>query len=36
MPQLDVVCDLGMSFNVNSSQMSWTPDIEFFDNSGQI
>jgi hypothetical protein len=29
-PQLDVVCDLGISFNVDSSWTSWTLDIEFF------
>jgi hypothetical protein len=28
MTQLDVVCDLGISFNVASSWMSWTLDIE--------
>jgi hypothetical protein len=28
-PQLDVVCDTGINFNVNSSWMSWTLDIEF-------
>jgi hypothetical protein len=27
-PQLDVVCDLGISFNVDSSWMSWTLYIE--------
>jgi hypothetical protein len=25
---LDVVCDLGISFNVNNSWMSWTLDID--------
>jgi hypothetical protein len=29
MPQLDVLCDLGVSFNVDNSWMSWTVDIEF-------
>jgi hypothetical protein len=28
MPQLDVVCDLGICFNMNSSWMSWTLDIK--------
>jgi hypothetical protein len=28
MPQLDVVCDLGISFNMDSSWTSWTLDIE--------
>jgi hypothetical protein len=28
MAQLDVVCDLGISFNVHSSWMSWALDIE--------
>jgi hypothetical protein len=28
MSQLDVVCDLGISFNVNISWMSWTLDID--------
>jgi hypothetical protein len=26
--QLDVVCDLNISFNVDNSWTSWTPDIE--------
>jgi hypothetical protein len=30
MPQLNVVFDLGISFNIDSSWMSWTLDIEFF------
>jgi hypothetical protein len=29
MPQLDIVCDLRISFNINSSWMSWTLDVEF-------
>jgi hypothetical protein len=28
MPQLDVICDLGISFNVDNSWTSWTRDIE--------
>jgi hypothetical protein len=28
MPQLDVVCDLDISFNVDISWTSWTLDIE--------
>jgi hypothetical protein len=37
MPQLDVICDLGVSFNVDNFWMSWTLDIEtFFGNSGRI
>jgi hypothetical protein len=28
MPQLSVVCDMGISFNVDSSWMCWTLDIE--------
>jgi hypothetical protein len=28
MPQFDVVCDLGISFNVNSSWTSWTLDVD--------
>jgi hypothetical protein len=28
MPQLDFVCDLGISFNMDNSWMSWTLDIE--------
>jgi hypothetical protein len=27
-PQLNVVCDLGISFNVDSSWMSWALDIK--------
>jgi hypothetical protein len=30
MPQLDVVCELGVSFNEDSSWTSWTLDIEIF------
>jgi hypothetical protein len=30
MPQLDVICDLGVSFNVDNFWMSWTLDIETF------
>jgi hypothetical protein len=28
MSQLDVVCNMGISFNVNSSWTSWTLDID--------
>jgi hypothetical protein len=28
MPQLDVICDLGINFNVDSSWTSWTLDIK--------
>jgi hypothetical protein len=28
--QLDVICDLGISFNVNSTWMSWTLDFDIF------
>jgi hypothetical protein len=28
MPQWQVICYLGISFNMDSSWMSWTPDIE--------
>jgi hypothetical protein len=28
MHQLDVICDLGISFNVDNSWMSWTLDME--------
>jgi hypothetical protein len=28
MPKLDVVCDLGIRINMDSSWMSWTLDIE--------
>jgi hypothetical protein len=28
MPQLDVVCDLGISFNVDNSYTGWALDIE--------
>jgi hypothetical protein len=27
-PQLDVICDLGISFNMDSSWTSWTLDID--------
>jgi hypothetical protein len=27
-PQLDVVCDMGINFNMDSSWTSWTLDIE--------
>jgi hypothetical protein len=29
-PRLDVVCELGISFNMDSSWMSWTLDTEIF------
>jgi hypothetical protein len=28
MPQLDVICDLGISFDMDNSWMSWTLDIK--------
>jgi hypothetical protein len=30
MPQLDVICDLGINFNMDNSWTSWTLGIEFF------